>query len=186
MNAYDFDKTIYHYDCTLTFYRWCCIHYPRILLRWPSLAWNSILKMLGRISKHVYMERFYRYLHDVPDVAKEVELFWDKQQGHMHAWYADVQKPDDLVISASPYFLVRPIADRLGIRNVLASPLNPKTGLYEGERCHGEGKVRAFLAAYPNAEVDTFYSDSKSDAPMAGIAKKAYLVKGETLTDWPD
>ena len=185
MNAYDFDETIYHYDCTLTFSRWCWTHYPRIMLRWPALAWNSILKKIGRLTKHVYMERFYQYLHDVPDVAQEVERFWDDQEKYMHTWYKSVQQPDDLLISASPYFLVRPIADRLGIRNVLASPLNPATGLYEGERCHGEGKVRALRKAFPGAEINLFYSDSMSDAPMAKVAKRAYLVRGESLTDWP-
>ena len=185
MNAYDFDKTIYRYDCTLTFYRWCFTHYPRICLRWPALAWNTILKAAGKISKHVYMERFYRYLRDVPDVAAEVGRFWDEHEKYMHAWYKTARRPDDLLISASPYFLVKPIAERLGIKNVLASPLNPKTCLYEGERCHGEGKVRTLRKAFPDAIIEAFYSDSMSDAPMAKIAKKAYLVHHETLTDWP-
>ncbi len=185
MNAYDFDKTIYRKDCSVQFYLWCVCHHPRIALRWPRLAVDAILYGAKRITRRLFMERLYQYLHDVKDVSKEAERFWDAEEKHMHAWYRQAQQPDDLLISASPYFLVKPIAARLGIQNVLASPLNPQTGLYEGERCHGQGKVRAFLSAYPDAEIDTFCSDSLSDTPMANLAQHAFLVRGKTLTDWP-
>ena len=33
-------------------------------------------------------------------------------------------------------------------------------------------------------DIDEFYSDSRSDAPLARMAKRAYLVKGETLLPW--
>lgn len=185
MNAYDFDKTIYKKDSSMAFYLWCVKHYPRIARRWPSLALEAVRYKTKRISKHVFMERLYQYLHDVPDVFMEVERFWDEHEDDMHIWYKRQWHMDDLIISASPDFLIRPIAGRLGVRNVLASPLNPATGLYEGERCHGEGKVRAFRAAFPKARLESFYSDSLSDTPMALIARKAYLVSGEHLTEWP-
>lgn len=185
MNAYDFDKTIYRHDCTVMFYLWCCLHYPKIMRRWPALIRDSALKLAGKLTKHVYMERFYQYLHDVPDVSAEVGRFWDRHEKDMHDWYRKTQQPDDLIISASPLFLVSPIADRLGVKHVLASPLNPQTGLYEGERCHGEGKVRALRAAFPGRQIDSFYSDSLSDTPMAEMSREAWLVHKETLTRWP-
>ena len=185
MNAYDFDKTIYRYDCTVMFYLWCLIHYPRIVLRWPRLIASVIRYKTGKISKHVYMECFYEYLRDVPSPSKEAARFWGKQIKNMHSWYKEVQQADDIVISASPHFLVRPAGEQLGIKYLLASPLNPSTGKYEGERCHGEGKVRALHAAYPDARIDDFYSDSLSDAPMAEISGRAFLVHGETLRAWP-
>jgi len=185
MNAYDFDETIYRHDCTVMFYIWCVLHYPKIALRWPRWIASVIRYRRGKINKHAYMECFYEYLLDVPSPEKEAERFWDRQIKNMHSWYKTKQRPDDLVISASPHFLVEPAARRLGIRHLLASPLNPKTGKYEGERCHGEGKVRALRAAYPAVQIDDFYSDSVSDAPMAKIAKRAFLVHGETLTAWP-
>ena len=185
MNAYDFDKTIYRHDCSVTFYLWCLRHYPRIVRRWPRLICDALLYGRKKLTKHVFMERFYRYLRDVPDVCAEAERFWDAHQKDMHAWYGKTHQADDLLISASPYFLIKPIADRLDIRYVLASPLNPATGFYEGERCHGEGKVRALRKAYPDARIEAFYSDSLSDTPMAEIAERAYLVHGEQLTAWP-
>lgn len=185
MNVYDFDKTIYKKDSSVTFYLWCVRHYPRITRRWPRLAVDAIRYKTKRITKHVFMERLYQYLHDVPDVAMEVDRFWDEHEDDMHIWYKRQWRMDDLIISASPDFLIRPIAYRLGVRSVLASPLNPSTGLYEGERCHGEGKVHALRAAFPQARIDAFYSDSLSDTPLALMARKAYLVSGEHLSEWP-
>ena len=185
MNAYDFDKTIYKRDSSVTFYLWCVKRYPRIARRWPRLARDFVEYKTRHITKHMFMERLYQYLHDVPDVHAEVDQFWNEHEDDMRIWYKRQWHMDDLIISASPEFLIRPIAQRLGVRNVLASPLNPDTGLYEGERCHGEGKVRAFRRAYPHARLERFYSDSLSDTPMALIAKKAYLVTGERLTEWP-
>lgn len=185
MNAYDFDKTIYKRDSSVDFYLWCVKHHPRIARRWPRLALDAIRYKRNQISKHVFMERLYQYLLDVPDVCEEAERFWDEHEMDMHLWYRRQWRMDDLIISASPDFLIRPIARRLGVANVLASPLNPQTGLYEGERCHGEGKVRAFRAAFPKVRLEAFYSDSLSDTPMALIAKKAYLVTGERLGEWP-
>ena len=184
MNAYDFDKTIYHYDSSVRFYLWCVKRYPRIALRWGRLAVDFVRYAAGKINKHVFMERMYKYLSDVPDVSAEVERFWDKNMCHMHAWYAEVKRPDDVWLSASPHFLVKPAAKRLGIVNVVGSPMNVKTCLYDGERCHGEGKVRYFRALWGDAVIENFYSDSLSDAPMARIAQRAWMVCGEEIHSW--
>jgi len=185
MNAYDFDKTIYRYDSSVRFYLWCVKRYPRIARRWGHLAVDFLRYKSKKINKHVFMEHLYKYLSDVPDVPAEVERFWDENIRHMHAWYSGTQRPDDVLLSASPLFLVKPAADRLGIANVAASPMNLETCLYEGERCHGEGKVRYFRALWGDAPIENFYSDSLSDTPMARISEHAWLVKGETLEPWP-
>lgn len=185
MNAYDFDKTIYRHDSTVAFYLWCLRRYPRIALRWPDLMKNAYLYWRGKIDKRVFVERFHQYLRDVRDVPAEVERFWDCNMDKMHVWYRQTCREDDVLLSASPYFLVKPAADRLGIRYVFASPLNPETGLYEGERCSGCGKVKKLLERWPDVQIEAFYSDSLSDAPMADIAREAWLVNGEKLSPWP-
>lgn len=186
MNAYDFDKTIYRHDCTVHFYLWCLKRYPKTALRWPRLIAATLAYKLGKIGVSEHRERFHEYLRDLPDLHREVQLYWDAHIRDMHAWYSRTRRDDDLLISASPCFLVEPAAERLGIRQVLASPLNPDTCRYEGERCHGEGKVRALRRAYPDAKIEDFYSDSLSDSPMARIAKQAYMVHGEQLSPWPE
>ena len=67
----------------------------------------------------------------------------------------------------------------------MATVVDPKTGKHTGLNCHGEEKVKRFYQMFPNAEIDEFYSDSLSDTPLALEAKRAFLVKGDQILDWP-
>jgi phosphoserine phosphatase len=63
--------------------------------------------------------------------------------------------------------------------------MDPYSGRILGRNCHDEEKLRRFRAEYPDADIDCFYSDSLSDAPLASIAAHAILVKGDRLLPWP-
>ncbi len=45
------------------------------------------------------------------------------------------RKEDDVIISASPEFLLRPICNRLGIRHLIASRVDARSGAYDGQNC---------------------------------------------------
>ena len=113
-----------------------------------------------------------------------MEAFWETHIRKIKPFYPAQQREDDVIISASPLFLLQPACDRLGIRCLMASNVDPHTGVYDGINCHGEEKVRRFREKYGNCEIDEFYSDSYSDTPLAKVAKKAFIVKGDTLTEW--
>ena len=98
-------------------------------------------------------------------------------------WYLAQKRPDDLIISASPEFLLRPAARAVGFA-LLASPVEQATGLYKGENCHGAEKVRRFREAYGDAPVEGFWSDSRSDTPMAELAERAFLVTKTGNVPW--
>lgn len=129
-------------------------------------------------------ERFYRYLRLVPDVAEEVERFWLTHDANLKDWYFAQKREDDLIISASPEFLLDPLMKRLELA-MIASRVAPQTGLYDGLNCHGEEKVRRMRETYPDAQIDRFYSDSKSDLPLARLARQAILVDGDVLLPFP-
>jgi phosphoserine phosphatase len=93
-------------------------------------------------------------------------------------------QPDDIIISASPEFLLRLPAERLGVR-LIASKVGKYTGLYEGVNNDGEEKVRRLIREYPGTEISEFYSDSRNDTPLARLAEKAYLVNGGEILPWP-
>ena len=67
---------------------------------------------------------------------------------------------------------------------MMASVVDKKTGIYTGENCHGKEKVRRFYERYPQGKIEEFYSDSYSDTPLAKLAKRAYIVKDEEISDW--
>ena len=79
-----------------------------------------------------------------------------------------------LVISASGTHLVKPIAERLGIDEVLGIELEVKHGVYTGNTVgtltYREGKITRLLewldAEEENLEGASFYSDSRNDLPL--------------------
>ena len=184
MNVYDFDNTIYRGDSSVDFFRHCAVKYPRTLLSAVgALPW-MLAMVLGFAEKTRVKERFYRYLRHVPEVTEEVERFWLTHDKNLKSWYFTQKRADDLIISASPVFLLEPVMRRLELA-FLASRVNPQTGLYDGLNCHGEEKVRRMRELYPDAEIEQFYSDSLHDTPLARLAREAFLVKGDALSPFP-
>lgn len=184
MNAYDFDKTIYDGDSTAHFYLFSLRRHKRIVTLAPSLLAAFIrFYVFRRGTKTQFKEKMYRFVRFC-DIEKDVADFWAKKKSGIKAFYLSQQKEDDVIISASPVFLLSPICAELGIKHLIASEVDPKTGKYSGENCHGKEKVRRFRECFGDAVIEEFYSDSYSDDPMARIAEKAFLVKGEVLSNW--
>lgn len=185
MNAYDFDKTIYDGDSTADFYLFSLKRHKKIITLAPSLL-GAFIKfyLLKKGTKTEFKEVMYRFLRYC-DIQRDINDFWAQNKYKIKHFYLENQKHDDVIISASPEFLLKPICNELRINNLIASCVDCKTGKYSGINCHGKEKVRRFYEAFgKEAKVEEFYSDSYSDTPMAEIAKKAYLVKQDKLFEW--
>ena len=177
MNVYDFDQTVFWPDSSFCFVKYCLRHYPRAVL--------STLPGVGQKAKTKDLkERIFSFLPLLDDVDRIVEEFWEEHRGNLQPWYLRQKRDDDLIISASPEFLLRPICDELGV-SLIATVMDPYTGKIHGPNCHDEEKVRRFKREYPDVRVESFYSDSLADAPMAALADYAYLVKNGAPTPWP-
>lgn len=183
-NVYDFDKTIYKGDSTQHFYFFLLKRNPQLLLCLPYQFFFFIFYALKLMPKTAFKEKFYSCFKLIKNIDKEVKDFWDKNEKGIKQWYKENQKEDDIIISASPEFLLEPICQRLNIKYLLASRVDKKTGKYTGENCYGEEKVIRLNQSYPNTEINEFYSDSFSDQPLASLAKNAYLVVDEKLYHW--
>lgn len=184
MNVYDFDKTIYDGDSTRDFYCYSLFKHPEMLKYVPNAVSGAFSHYISKsCTKTQFKQKMYTFLQ-CADARREVPVFWN---GHMHkikAWYLDQKKADDVIISASPRFLLEPVCELLGVRFLIASEVDPETGVYSGVNCHGREKVRRFYEVFPNGTIDAFYSDSQSDRPLRDLAKQGFLVKGEKLLDW--
>lgn len=184
MNIFDFDWTIYQGDSTFDFWRYCLRRYPETRKRMPSAAWAAALYGLKRIGLEDFKARFYRFLQDVPDVDEAVEDFWLQGQDNLRMDVLGHSKDGDLVISASPEFLLRPICDKLDLK-LIASQVDPRTGELLGPNCKGAQKVaRIEEAGLPRAYEKAF-SDSLSDTPIARLAREAYLVTRTGMRPFP-
>ena len=184
MNVFDFDNTIYRGDSTVEFYRFCRKKKPSLLWRYGmEQLFGFVYYGMGGVSKTTLKEYFFSFLRGIPDVEAWVEEFWASRGDNMAPWLQEVQQAGDLVISASPEFLLRPICDKLGL-TLIASRVDPKTGKFDGENCRGEEKVLRYQAEYGDVPVENFYSDSLSDLPMAKLAQKAWFVRGDKVLNW--
>ena len=181
INLYDFDKTIYHGDSSTDFFFWCAMKHPSIYLNVPSIIWSAIRYKLRMISKTQMKEVIFRFVKKVPDIDKEVEAFWKEHECYIKDFYLKKDHKNDVIISASPEFLLEGICEKLKVKKLIGSKVNKKTGNFIGKNCHGEEKVKRLNKEYEEYKVKEAYSDSKSDIPILKLAKKAFYVKGNKI-----
>jgi HAD superfamily phosphoserine phosphatase-like hydrolase len=183
MNIYDFDKTIYSGDSSLDFFMWCLLKRPSIIVLLKTSR-AAIKYVFGVCGKEEVKSAMFSALQRFPDKNSLVREFWDTHEKNIYSWYPEKKKSDDIIISASPDFLLCEIADRLGFR-LIATEGNILTGEITGPNCYGEEKVRRLEREIGVNSCEEFYSDSLSDAPLASIAEKAFLVKKGKPRNWP-
>ena len=184
MNVFDFDGTIYSGDSTFDFCKFCYKKHPGLIRFLPMQGIAGLGYLLKIIDKTRMKQVFYRFLGAI-DAEALLPEFWATHKKNIFPWYPARQQPEDIVISASPEFLLEPICRELGIKTLMASRVDPKTGRYTGINCHGEEKVVRLKNQLGITHIDEFYSDSQSDLPLAKIADKAYLIDKEgRILDW--
>jgi len=183
MNTYDFDETIFNPDSSLSFVLYCLRRYPAAWKTLPKTAWTAMQYAAGRTDTKRLKEQIFSFLRYL-DADEAVEAFWRKNGERIESWYLKQKRADDVIISASPEFLLAPICARLGVR-LIATRMDKRTGKIDGLNCHDSEKVRRFYEQYPGAHTECFYSDSLSDTPMAQIADRAFLVKKSEIKPWP-
>jgi phosphoserine phosphatase len=129
-------------------------------------------------------EIFFSFLNEISDVDLTVQHFWTTNNKKIKAFYHKSSHDKDVIISASPDFLLRPVCMDLGVAHLIASQVNKETGRFEGENCYGEEKVKRLRDELGECIIETFYTDSKSDLPLAGTARKSYLVRKNKILEW--
>ena len=67
---------------------------------------------------------------------------------------------------------------------MISSDVDPITGRFSGENCHGREKVERLALEYNVTHIDNFYSDSHSDLPLARIADRAFWVDNGVVKEW--
>ena len=186
MNTYDFDQTIFYPDSSYCFVMYCLKKYPLAVLKAvPGAAWYGVKYLRKKAETKELKEHAFAFLKDLEDVDSTVRAFWEEHRGNIAEWYLRQKQESDLIISASPEFLLRPMTDELGVR-LIATRMDKHTGEILGANCHDVEKVRRFYEEYPGEHTERFYSDSLSDSPMADIADRAFLVDKDKITPWPD
>lgn len=185
MNVYDFDNTIYDGESCLDLFFWF-VRRDLSLLRFIPKVLNAFAQYKkGNVTIEQALERYAPVIEDYlgrhPDLLSNTSDFWDKHMRKIKSFYSEIQKPNDLIITASPEDSMREICKRLGIKKYIGTVIDKDSGKIK-RLCLRENKVLAFFEQYPNERIDTFYTDSpENDMPIIEISAHAYVVKGEKL-----
>ena len=131
INAYDFDKTIYDGDSTIDFYIYCLKRKKSIIFLLPIQIFAMVLYILKIKDKEYFKEKFFIFLKKIPDVDLYVRDFWKKNIKKIKKWYLNQKEQTDVIISASPEFLLKPLKKKLKIDKIIATKVNKKTGKFE-------------------------------------------------------
>lgn len=186
MNVYDFDDTIYDGESCLDLFKFYIKRDPKLLLSAPRVIYAFARYKLGKVTVEQVMKDYApiveNYFRKIPDMEKDAVEFWDLHIKNIRPFYAQQQKEDDLIITASPEIHVREVCRRLGIKNLIGSVIDKESGKIT-RLCMRSNKIKAFCELYPDAEIDNFYTDSfENDKPLIDIAKHAFIVKGNKIT----
>lgn len=181
VNLYDFDNTIYKGDSSTDFFFYSLMCYPKIIKYVPSCIMAACKYKIKLITKTEMKETFFVFLESIDDIDKHIISFWNSHSCYIKEFYMKKDHSKDIIISASPEFLLKPITDELQVLDLIGSKVNKNTGKFTGLNCHGKEKVKRLNKRYKDLEVMRSYSDSKSDIPILKLAKKAYYVKGNKV-----
>lgn len=186
MNVYDFDETIYNGESSVEFILFYARIDPKIIKFLPTVFKVFVQYEREKITFDDFLNKYAAELtnylsgKDV-DFDRLVKKFWDKRMHKIKPFYKELQRDDDVVITASPEFMMREVCDRLGIKNLIATDFDVKTGEVK-RACFREGKIDCFLEAYPEGVIDDFYTDSYNDQFLFQFAKRVFMVKGNKIT----
>ena len=182
MNIYDFDDTIFDGDSSVNFIKYSIVRHPFIVLFSVVKFFKELVKYLfGKSNKGLLKSELFSFVKYIDNLDEYMDKYVLKYQKNIKNFYLEQQKEDDVVISASFDFIVRPFCEKLGIKTIIATKYDTKNGCIIGNNCKGKEKIVRFKKVFKNPKVECAYSDSLSDIPMFEIAKKAYLVKKDQL-----
>ena len=187
IDMYDFDDTIYNGDSSMDFIKYC---YKK-----GYIKFNNILKIMGSFIKYFFgvfditefKEVLFCFLSNIDDGERVVSEFWAEHYKNIKKFYLDKNHDNDIINSASPYFLLKPVCDKLGVKDLIASDVNIKNGKYKGKNNNKDVKVKNLYKKYKDCVVEECYSDNPfNDKFILELANKAYVVKGENLIDYEE
>lgn len=176
MNLYDFDKTIYKYDSSIKFFFFCAKKSFRVFLQIFPILFFGILHLFGFISTKNFKEKFFKFLKYI-DVDKLVDEFWDREIKNINSFYTSQKLDSDVIVSASPTFLVNGAMKRINpSATLICTNMEKHTGKINGDNIKGENKVVAIRNVFKETKFENAYSDSVTDLPMLYLAENKYIV----------
>ena len=187
VNMYDFDNTIYDGDSSVHFIKYCFKHKYIKLKDIGRIIDSSIKYFFGVIDITEFKEKLFGFLVNISDIDKVVEEFWNEHYKNIKRFYLKKDHSKDIINSASPYFLLEPVCNKLGVMDLIASDVDKHSGKFRSRNNSKFNKVKNYNKKYKDYSVEESYSDNAfNDMFILDMAKKAYVVKGDKLIKYSE
>lgn len=185
MNVYDFDETLYDGESSLEFFLYYFKVDPSLVKFLPGVIKALVLYKAEKITLDEFLNDYGKQVEGYiathkTDFERTVKSFWDRKIKKIKPFYYKIQRPDDVVITASPDFLIKEACDRLGIKNLISTKIDLVSGEIEAP-CFREAKIERFREVYPTQAIDDFYTDSMNDRFLMPFAKRVFIVRGNKI-----
>ena len=180
MKVFDFDNTIYRGESSVDFSYYMIRHNRKIIRYIPTILFSLAGYKLCLLKKEKLESIINNFFAGILDGTESplvfVKPFWEKNAHKLNKKILQLVGPDDIIISASPVFLINGIRDRLNTENIIGTEvdLGQKKIIWFN---FGDNKVKRFRALYGNRKIDAFYTDSNNDKELMEISREVYIVK---------
>jgi len=187
MNAYDFDNTLYEGESIVDFFFFCIKHNPSLIIHVPKVIFRLNQYKKNKLSidnliktSEKIIATFFKKSKLSP--SELITLFWQENIHKLKPKFIDKLHSKDIIITGSPDFLIMPIKDKIKVDHIICSTFDLRTKKITFI-CLGDNKVDKFKELFPKQTINEFYTDSMMDKPMMKLSKKAFLVKGDNITE---
>lgn len=186
VNMYDFDKTIYDGDSSIDFFKFCFKKGYVSFRNFLDIIGNGFKYISGDIDITKFKEGVFRFLSNIDDIDGVVDEFWDRNRCKIKEFYLVKKHDRDIINSAGPYFLLKPICDELGVMDLIASDVDRFSGKFNSLNNSKNVKVVNFNKKYSMYKVVDVYSDSMVDIPIFNLGINKFIVRGCNLIRFED
>ena len=184
MNMYDFDGTIYDGDSFKDFLIYSFKKKPILVTK--SLI-KTIFKYLkykrGKIAFEELKETIVSFVPHIKNLNFFVQKFVIKHKYKIKKIYLNQKRKDDFIITASLDFYVKPLCHSVGIKKIVATKYDLKSGKIVGKNCKSLEKARRVSKMF-NKKFANFYTDSINDKPLFEYADKVYIINHNEINEY--
>lgn len=183
MRAFDFDQTIYDGYTGRDFCFFMTGRRPWMIVFFPYLMVVGLLTLFRLVSMKRSAELLLWPFIRTKKLEQYVARFWDKRENRIMAWYKEIHRDDDVIVSATPRFFLAEICRRIGVKHVVCTEMDPKKSKIIDPYCYRSGKWERFTEAFgADAVLDEYYTDTMRDKFMLEKAAHGYYVRKGVVT----
>ena len=163
MKVFDFDNTLYRGESSVDFSFYMIQHNKKILRYVPTILFSLVGYKLCLLKKEkiesIINDFFAGVLDGTESLSAFVNQFWEAHAVKLNKDLLRLIGPGDVIISASPEFLLEGIREMLNTEKIIGTEVDlgrKKITWFN----FGDNKVKRYRELYGERQIKAFYTDA--------------------------